>query len=105
MPELKLFDSETATHSDFVKSNSYVNRRQAEAKPDDPPISVETSIKRLTGWKLLESTSIEYWQLHLDDEIIAALLLNAEHGESNTHLFHFTLNILAPYRGKALQTI
>lgn len=100
MPELKLFNPETATHSDFVKSNAFVNKTQAEAKPDDPPISVETSIKRLKGWKHFERTKIELWHLHLDDEIVAGLLLHAEYDENNTHLFHFNLNVLAPCRAK-----
>lgn len=101
MPELRMFDPETATENDFIKRLEFHNLETQEASPDDPPNTLERSVTTAKNWKLAESITIEVWQLCLDDAVIAELMLNFDSSkEENTHLFDFQLHVLQPYRMK-----
>lgn len=100
MPELRLFDPETATEKDFIKRLEFHNLKSKETDPDDPPNTLERSTNNAKSWKLVESITIEVWQLYLDGNAIAELFLNTEPNEENSHLFEFQLHVLQPYRNR-----
>ena len=101
MPELRIFNPETATENDFIKRLEFENYKNEEVNPDDPPGTLEQSISNAKGWKLFESLDIEIWQLWLNDTVIAELFLNVDtKEEENPHLFRFSLYVLKPYRTK-----
>ena len=100
MPELTLFEPETASEAYFKSRNDYLNMRRKEATPDDPPTSLEFSINNAKGWKLIQSARLEAWHLWRDGKIIAELFLVVDLDESNLHLMSVGLQILKPYRNR-----
>lgn len=100
LPEVRLFDPQTATDDDFVKRNVYGNLRRAESAPDDPPFTLEASINNAKGWKLIESNQIEVWQIHVEDKVVSELFLVVNSDKNNTHLFSIHLHTLEPFRRK-----
>lgn len=100
MPELKLFDPETASDAYFKSRHTYLGAAWKEAMPDDPGTSLEFSIKNARSWKLIESVELEMWHLWEDGKIVAELFLSVDFDENNLHLFSLELRVLKPYRRK-----
>ena len=101
MPELRLFDPQTATEHDFKKRLEFQNLKSEETDPDDPPDTLERSTNNAKNWKLFETLDIEIWQLRLDDTVIAELSLNVDlSDQENLHLFNAHVYVLKPYRTK-----
>jgi mycothiol synthase len=100
MPILKRFDPDTATDADFKARHTYLNLSRQEQMPDDPPRSLEASIKSAKSWKLFEKEKIEVWHLWEEHEIIAELFIQVGFHDENRHLLGFDLEVLAPYRRK-----
>ena len=98
MPELTLFDPETASDAYFRNRHAYVNAAWQEAMPDDPGFSLEFSVKNARGWKLIEAVKLEVWHLWEDEKIVAELFLTVSLDENNPHLFSVVLQVLKPYR-------
>lgn len=104
MPELKRFDPDTATHEDFVALNKYDNIITAEAMPDDPPMSLETTIKNAKAWNVSEKHQNHVWHLWEDSKIIAGVWAGVGFYDTNRHLFNGNLGVLPDYRRKGLAT-
>jgi len=100
MPELKLFNPQTASESYFKGRHEYLGSRLLEETPDDPNMSLEFSIKNAQSWSLIESIAFEVWHLWEDKKIIAELFLTVNFDENNLHLMFLELQILEPYRRK-----
>lgn len=98
MPELTLFDSETASDTYFESRHTYISTRRLETMPDDPAFPLEYSIKNARGWKLIESVKVEAWHLWEDGQIVAELFLTLDYDENNLHLFSSKVHVLEPYR-------
>lgn len=100
MPELKLFNPETASDAYFKSRHTYINTAWQEAMPDDPGFSLEFSVKNAQSWKLIEGVKLEVWHLWKDGRIVAELFLSVGFDENNLHLFSLGLQVLKPYRRK-----
>lgn len=100
MPELKLFDPETASDAYFRSRHTYLSMAWKEAMPDDPGTSLKFSIKNAQSWKLIESAKLEVWHLWEDGKIVAELFLSVDFDENNLHLFSLELRVLKPHRKK-----
>lgn len=98
MPILKRFDPDTATDADFKARHLYLNTYRKEALPDDPPKSLEASIKNARSWKLFEKHEREVWHLWEEDKMIAELVAEVAFYDDNRHLLGFAIEVLAPYR-------
>lgn len=98
MPELTLFDPDTASDDYFESRYNYINTRWREAMPDDPDFSREFSAKNARSWKLIESLKLEAWHLWEDGRIVAELFLSVGFDENNLHLVSLEIQILKPYR-------
>jgi mycothiol synthase len=104
MSTLKRFDPETATHEEFVAFNKYSNLLRAESLPDDPPRSLESTIKAVKNWKTFQKLEIHAWRFWEDGDIIGGLTANVGFYEDNRHLTHGGLNVLPAYRRQGLAT-
>ena len=100
MPELKLFDPQTASSAYFKSRHDYLSTRWKEEMPDDPSTSLEFSIKNARSWKLLEGVKLEVWHVWEDGKIVAELFLTVSFDENNLHLMTMELQVLKPYRQK-----
>jgi mycothiol synthase len=98
MPILKLFDPDTADNTYFKARHTYLNLSRQEKMPEDPPRSLEASIKSARSWKLLEKVTIEVWHVWEADTIVAELFIAAPFYDENRHLIDAELEVLAPYR-------
>ena len=98
MPELILFDPETASDAYFKTRHDYLNSVGQETEPDDPNPSLEFSIKNAQSWKLIEGADLEVWHLWEDEKIVAELFLTVAFDENNLHLFSMGLHVVKPYR-------
>jgi mycothiol synthase len=98
MPTLKRFDPEVATDAYFKARHKYLNLRRQEHVPDDPPRSLESTIKNAKSWKLFEKAKFEVWHLWEGDDIIAELFIEVAFLEENRHLMEVDLEVFAPYR-------
>lgn len=100
MPELKLFNPETASDAYFESRHTYLDTRWQEAMPDDPSFSLEYSVKNARSWKLVEGVKLEAWHLWEDGQIVAELFLSVGFDENNLHLFSLEIQVLKPHRRK-----
>ncbi len=98
MPELTLFNPETASEGYFKSRHRFLELRKQEEMPETPNPSLEFSIKNAQSWCLLENLAFEMWHLWEDEQILAELLLNVSFDENNPHLFSLELYVLEPYR-------
>ncbi len=98
MPELKLFNPETASENYFKSRHKYLGLRKQEETPETPNPSLEFSIKNAQSWCLIKSIAFEMWHLWEDEQIIAEMFLTVSFDENNPHLFSLDLYILKPYR-------
>jgi mycothiol synthase len=98
MPDLKRFDPDTATDNEFQARHTYLNLRRREHMPDDPPRSLEASIKNAKSWKLFEKAKFEVWHLWEGNHIIAELFIEVAFHDENRHLIEAEIEVFAPYR-------
>jgi mycothiol synthase len=98
MPDLKRFDPDTASDADFKARHHYLNTHRQETMPDDPPRSLEATIKSAKSWKLLEKVAIEVWDLWEANTIVAELSIAVPLYDENRHLMEVEIAVLAPYR-------
>jgi mycothiol synthase len=104
MIEPKRFDPETATHEEFVAINNYWNLLGAESNPDDPPRSLESTIKGLKTWKTFKKVDIHVWNVWDEGEIIANFGGNVGFHDENRHLLGCGIAVLPEHRRKGLAT-
>jgi mycothiol synthase len=104
MPIFKWFDPDTATHEDFVALNKYGNLLRAESRPDDPPRSIESTIKNVKNWKIFQKVEHHPWYLWEGEAIIASLFASVGFYDDNRHLLQGSINVLPDYRRQGLAT-
>lgn len=104
MPVFKRFDPETATHEDFVALNKYGNLLRAESLPDDPPRSLDATIKTVKNWKIFQKVEYHPWHLWEDGTIIAGLFVRVSFYDDNRHLIEGGIGVLPEYRRQGLAT-
>ncbi len=104
MPILKRFDPNIATHEDFVAVNKFSNLLQAESRPDDPPMSLEFTIKNMKNWKTMEKQDVHFWCLWDNKKIIASVDGNIGHYDENRHLMYGGIYVLAEHRRQGIGT-
>ncbi|MCS6903558.1 MAG: GNAT family N-acetyltransferase [Candidatus Bipolaricaulota bacterium] len=94
--EVKLFDPQTARHSDFIAYHIFVNRIQAEMWPEDPPTELEETIRNLRATPPFVVR--RRWVVWHDESIIAYGLASFWHTEDNQHLLWFDIAVLPEWR-------
>jgi mycothiol synthase len=104
MPTLKRFDPDTATHEEFVALNKYGNLLRAESRPDDPPRSVESTIKNVKNWKLFQKVEQHPWYLWEGEAIIANLFVSVGFYDENRHAFQGGISVLPEHRRQGIAT-
>lgn len=104
MIDPKRFNPETATHEEFVAVNRYGNLLRAESMPDDPPRSVEATIKAMKNWKNFQKRDIHAWYVWKDGDIIAGVNANVGFYDDNRHLFDGGISVLPQHRRQGLAT-
>jgi mycothiol synthase len=104
MPTLKRFDPDAATHEDFVSLNKYGNLLRAESMPDDPPRSVESTIKNLKSWKISQKFERHLWHTWDGGSIIASLFVGVGFYDDNRHLIQGGISVLPEHRRQGIAT-
>lgn len=100
MPELKLFNPETATDTQFKHRYDFLSQKWQEEMPEDPIATLEFSNKDAQGWKFFDSVDFEVWYLWQDNKIIAELFFRVDFEENNLHVFFMSIHVLQAQRRK-----
>jgi mycothiol synthase len=104
MIDLKRFNPETATHEEFIAVNKYGNLLRAESMPDDPPRSLESTIKSMKNWKTFQKLDIHAWYVWEQGDIIASIRVNVGFYDDNRHLINGGIAVLLQHRRQGLAT-
>jgi mycothiol synthase len=104
MIDLKRFHPETATHEEFIAVNKYGNLLRAESMPDDPPRSLEATIKSMKTWKTFQKVDVHAWYLWEHGDIIASFGGNIGFYDENRHLMGGDITVLPEHRRKGIAT-
>ncbi len=104
MPDLKRFNPETASHEEFLAVNKYWNLVAAESMPDDPPRSLESTIKGMKTWKTFQKMDIHHWYLWEGNDIIASCGGYIGFYDENRHVMQGGVNVLPEQRRKGIAT-
>jgi mycothiol synthase len=104
MIDLKRFNPETASHEEFVAVNKYGNLLRAESRPDNPPRSLESTIKSMKTWKNFPKVDVHLWYIWKGSDIIASFGGNVSFYDENRHLMGGDINVLPEHRRKGIAT-
>ncbi|MFN8473629.1 MAG: GNAT family N-acetyltransferase [Anaerolineae bacterium] len=96
------FDPATATDADWVALNAFENIIEAEVWPDDPPITVERTIKQRTLHSAWIHRSV--WLARSDDgrEVIGLGGCGIWDVQHNRHIARVEMNVLPAYRRQGI---
>ncbi len=91
---------------DFAAYHAFIRLLNAEEYPDDPPKSLEFTIKALKSRADLKGFDCQTWVMQRDKCVLARLNVDIEKRESNRHVMFISLHTHPHYRkqglGKAL---
>lgn len=104
MIEPKRFNPETATHEEFVAINNYWNLLGAESNPDDPPRSLESTIKATKTWKTFKKMDIHVWNIWEEGEVIASFFGDIGLHDENRHMMGGGISVHPKHRRKGMAT-
>lgn len=102
--QLRKFDTKTVTRQEWEAVNRFMQVIMAEATPDDPPESVEDTIRNLTSLPSFIDTHI--WGIWNDENgtFVAGGTLNIEHSDTNQHAARFGVYVLPDMRRRGFGT-
>ncbi len=103
--ELRLFNPKTATKDDYKARCDFLNLVRKEAHPDDPAVSLESSIKKVESWQVYEDVSVTVWNIWIDNKIVAELGAVVAYREDNKHLIDLSINVLSDYRRRGFGSL
>ncbi len=98
--DIRVLDRQNATEGEFASINRYANQIRAEAWPDDPPRTLEETIRELQSIPPFVDVSI--WAVWDKDEIIASGNVAVLRTEENKHLAQFDISVLPPMRRQGI---
>jgi mycothiol synthase len=104
MPILKRFDVNTFTHEEFVAMNQHENIMASEAEPDDPPKTLETTIRDAKSWNRSEKTQSYSWQFWEGPEIIGGIGVEVHFYDTDRHTISGNISVNPEHRRKGLAT-
>ncbi|MBI3459945.1 GNAT family N-acetyltransferase [Candidatus Acetothermia bacterium] len=98
--QIKTFDPHKATEADFVAMNKFGNRMQAEYWPEDPPRSVEQTIR---AWRSIPPYIEEHvWTVWSANTIVALGSAEISRTQDNQHMTWFEIEVLPEYRRQSI---
>ncbi len=98
--EIKVFDPQKASESEFAALNTFNNRIRAEGWPEDPPKEVEETIRGLRSIPPFWEMSL--WAVWRADEIVATGEVDIHRTEDNRHLAWFEIAVLPELRRRGI---
>lgn len=101
---LERFVPEAAKQQTFEAVNRFLNAVRRDTRPDDPPMTLEATVRQAQSWQHLKDSDVHFWALWRESEIVAYLLTAITSREDNRHLLNVTLHVLEPYRRQGLAT-
>lgn len=104
MLNLRRVNPETMTHEEYVAFNKHVNLLKAESNPDDPPTSLESTIKEIQNWKVFQHVDVQVWHLWQEGEVIAGFGCGIGFYDDNRHIIDGQINVLKEHRRKGIGT-
>jgi GNAT superfamily N-acetyltransferase len=98
--QAKPFYPKTASESEYVALNKFSNRMQSEYWPEDPPRTVEETMR---NWRFLPSFFEENLQaIWGQNQIVALANAEVSRTEDNQHLVWFEIEVLPEYRKQGI---
>ncbi len=94
--EIQAFDPKTASPSDFEAYNAFTNRIQAEMWPEDPPTTLEETIRELRATPPF--VVAQRWVVWRGSEIVARGGATFWRTDDNQHLLNFDIAVLPELR-------
>jgi GNAT superfamily N-acetyltransferase len=98
--EIKAFDPQGASLSDLEAYNDFLNRIKAEEWPEDPPTTLEETIRELRATPPFVVR--RRWVIWHDKKIIARGAATFWRSEDNRHLLNFDIAVLPEWRCRGL---
>ncbi len=98
--EIKPFDPQVASLSDFAAYKDFLNRIEAEEWPEDPPTELEELIRELRA--IPPFVVSRRWVVWHNQEIIARGVATFWNTEDNKHLLSFDIAVLPEWRRQGL---
>jgi len=98
--ELKYFDSEKATGTEWQALNTFHNHGKLEMSPEDPPTPLQDTINGLKS--IPEFVVSKYWIVWRGEEAIAGVSYEFLKAEENRHLLEFDIYILPEFRRQGI---
>lgn len=98
--EIKVFDPQKASESEFAAWNAFDNRIQAEMWPEDPPIALEETIRDLRS--IPPFREAHFWAVWSANKIVATGEVDINRTEHNQHLAWFDITVLPEMRRQGL---
>ena len=100
---IRKVDLKTASQEDYIAFNAFSNRMRLERLPDDPPRSLEETIKQAQN--IPPIVDLNVWVVdHPEGQgFIASADAQIFRMEENKHLAQFSVDVLPEFRGKGIE--
>jgi len=95
-------DLKTASEREYAALSDLFNRIRSETHPDDPPIPLETRVRRWQNLPPFMGISVFIAREPEGEKIKAAGMIQFMRTQENQHLAQFDLNVLPEYRRQGL---
>lgn len=105
MRRLTRLEPYSATPAEFGAYHNLVTVIQTEEYPDDPPKSLEFTIKTQQSRADLKEMDCQTWLIQEDARVLARLITAIAHRQTNQHLMDIALHTHPDVRGQGLATL